>query len=189
LIRRLLREKDLGGINVGTIEDFQAVERQIILLSLTRSNESFVDFDVDSRVGAFRQPKRTNVAMTRAEEVFIVVGNPNIMSKDPIWRQFLWFCLRNGLWFGEGQEAIEEYFKVHPSPRIARHLASPTGSNFFLKNHQPKTGEISDDDIIILSTMEEICIGDLEHATIGLAHHTLSSTREGSSKISSVRNN
>jgi superfamily I DNA and/or RNA helicase len=101
LIRRLLRAANLDGVDVGRIEDYQAVERDVIVLSLTRSDEKFVANDVASRAGVFNQVKRTNVSLTRAEHLFIVVGNPNLMVKDLIWRQWLWFCLRNGVWYGE----------------------------------------------------------------------------------------
>jgi hypothetical protein len=73
LIRRLLRAKQLSGVNVGTIEDYQSVERDVIVLSLTRSSPSFLPIDQHRRVGAFGQPKRANVALTRAEHLMIVV--------------------------------------------------------------------------------------------------------------------
>jgi hypothetical protein len=74
LIRKLLRKKRLGGINVGTIEDYQSVEFDVILLSLVRSTESFIEHDILHRMGVFGQPKRSNVALTRAEFLFIVVS-------------------------------------------------------------------------------------------------------------------
>jgi putative NIF3 family GTP cyclohydrolase 1 type 2 len=74
LIRKLLRQKNLGGINVGTIEDYQSVEFDVILLSLVRSTLSFVEHDIIHRMGVFGQPKRSNVALTRAEFLFVVVS-------------------------------------------------------------------------------------------------------------------
>jgi AAA domain len=74
LIRKLLRKKSLGGINVGTIEDYQSVEFDVILLSLVRSTQSFVEHDMLHRMGVFGQPKRSNVALTRAEFLAIVVS-------------------------------------------------------------------------------------------------------------------
>ena len=73
LIRKLLRSKQLGGINVGTVEDYQSVEFDVILLSLVRSTLSFVQHDIQHRMGVFGQPKRSNVALTRAEFLFVVV--------------------------------------------------------------------------------------------------------------------
>ena len=100
-IRKQLREMYYHDVNVGTIENYQAVEQDVIVLSITRSNKNFVAHDVQQRMGIFNRPKQANVAMTRAENLFIVVGNPDTMWDDPIWRQWLRFCYRNGLWYGE----------------------------------------------------------------------------------------
>lgn len=101
LIRKLLRDQNLGAINVGTIEDYQGVERDVIVLSLTRSSDVFVRHDIQRRIGVFGQFKRSNVALTRAENLFVVVGNPEVMKCDPVWEQWLLFCLRNGIWYGD----------------------------------------------------------------------------------------
>jgi superfamily I DNA and/or RNA helicase len=117
LIRKMLREKGLNGVDVGTVENYQAAERDVVVLSLTRSSEKFIPHDAAGRTGVFNQPKRTNVALTRAENLFIVVGNPNLMVKDSIWKQWLWFCLRNGLWYGDTiDEAVLEKMQdeYHP---------------------------------------------------------------------------
>jgi helicase MOV-10 len=101
-IRKHLRARHYYDVNVGTIENYQAVEQDVIILSLTRANKELVHHDVKNRMGVFGQPKQVNVAMTRAENLFIVVGDPNVMWDDLCWRQFLRFCLRNGLWYGCG---------------------------------------------------------------------------------------
>ncbi len=99
-IRKLLRARNLNAINVGMVEDYQAVERKVIVLSLTRSNAMFVPSDIDRNSGLFDQPKRVNVALTRADDLLIVVGNPIIMKKDPSWSVFLEFCREHGFWYG-----------------------------------------------------------------------------------------
>jgi hypothetical protein len=104
LIRRLLRANKLGNVNVGMVEDYQSMERHVIILSLTRTNKSLMQADVTSGEGLFRQPKRMNVALTRAERVIVVVGEPNIMREDNAWAQWLGFCKDNGLWYGEKGE-------------------------------------------------------------------------------------
>lgn len=100
-IRKLLRSKSLGSVNVGTVEDYQAVERKVIVLSLTRSNEAFLAADIENGEGLFHQPKRMNVALTRAESLLVVVGNPYIMGKDSFWSKWLEFCRAHGLWYNE----------------------------------------------------------------------------------------
>ena len=77
LIRSLLRNEGFSGVNVGTIEDFQGIEMEVVILSLTRSTTGFLSHDIDRRIGAFGQRKQANVALTRAEQLQVVVGNPN----------------------------------------------------------------------------------------------------------------
>ena len=40
---------------------------------------------------------RMNVAITRAKELMVVVGNGALLQRDPYWKSFLQFALRNGL--------------------------------------------------------------------------------------------
>ena len=103
LVRQKLRQLNLGTVNVGIVEDYQAVERDVIILSLTRANPDFMSNDLQRRVGLFKQEKRMNVALTRAEKMLIVVGCPKIMMEDPMWFEWLKFCYTNGLWYGDGE--------------------------------------------------------------------------------------
>ena len=50
------------------------------------------------QVGVIHQPKKFNVALTRAMQGLIVLGNPWVLGQDPCWLAFLKFCWRNGLW-------------------------------------------------------------------------------------------
>jgi len=42
----------------------------------------------------------TPVAVTRAKALLIVVGNPEVLSLDPLWRAFLNYIYLNGGWVG-----------------------------------------------------------------------------------------
>ena len=108
LIRKILRARNLGNVNVGMVEDYQSMERHIIILSLTRTNKSLMHADVRSGEGLFHQHKRMNVALTRAEQILVVVGEPNLMREDRAWMQWLIFCRDNGLWYGEKGEEMEK---------------------------------------------------------------------------------
>lgn len=44
--------------------------------------------------------QRFNVALTRAKALLIVVGNPNILARDPHWQQLLTYCRQNGSYTG-----------------------------------------------------------------------------------------
>jgi hypothetical protein len=150
LIRKLLRLKSLGGVDVGTVENYQAVERDVIVLSMTRSTHAFVESDMERRMGLFGQAKRSNVALTRAEHLLIVVGDPNTMAKDFVWRQFLWFCLRNGLWYGE-TGATESTFHWGSSHRIARHRP-----RFESEETSTSPAEEGKPQVVTVSTLERL---------------------------------
>jgi hypothetical protein len=149
LIRKLLRLKNLGAVDVGTVENYQAVERDVIVLSMTRSTHAFVESDMDRRMGLFGQAKRSNVALTRAEHLLIVVGDPNTMAKDFVWSQFLWFCLRNSLWYGETGET-ESTFHWGSHHRIARHRP-----RFESEETSPSVEE-GKPQVVTVSTMERL---------------------------------
>jgi len=121
LVRRLLRERNLWDVDVGSVEDYQAVERDVIVLSLTRSSPELVPSDIGACSGLYSQSKRINVALTRAENILIVVGNPLSMVKDDVWREWLRFCYQNGLWYGENGGASVEKIMNNVSALISAH--------------------------------------------------------------------
>jgi len=45
-----------------------------------------------------------NVAITRAQALLIVVGNPTLLSLDPIWRSFLNYVHQGGGWRGKAPD-------------------------------------------------------------------------------------
>ena len=43
----------------------------------------------DANLGFWRNPKRFNVAITRAKALLVVVGHPMVLLQDPNWRELL----------------------------------------------------------------------------------------------------
>ncbi|KAJ7397841.1 RNA helicase Mov10l1 [Pitangus sulphuratus] len=80
-IKFLLRSIDLADIKVGTVEEFQGQEYTVIILSTVRSQEDLSD-DEKYCLGFLCNPKRFNVAITRAKALLIVVGNPHVLVKS-----------------------------------------------------------------------------------------------------------
>ncbi|TFK49279.1 P-loop containing nucleoside triphosphate hydrolase protein [Heliocybe sulcata] len=74
---------------VGTVEDFQGQERLVIILSMVRSNTRHISGDLRHSLGFLANPRRTNVALTRARSLLIVIGDPRVLSLDPTWRNWL----------------------------------------------------------------------------------------------------
>lgn len=93
-IRVALKSKgpSFENITVGSCEQFQGQERQVIIISTVRSSTDFDDQDKFFNLGFISNPKRFNVAVTRAKGLLIVVGNPRILGSDPCWGRFLTHC-------------------------------------------------------------------------------------------------
>eukprot|EP00976_Prorocentrum_cordatum_P059794 1175651-Prorocentrum_minimum.AAC.2 len=90
-----------GGVKVGSTELFQGQERKVIILSTVRSSMDHIGFDVLHHLGFLQNPKRFNVATTRACSLMIVVGNPHVLATDPHWACLLRECIRLGGYRGE----------------------------------------------------------------------------------------
>lgn len=67
-------------ISVNTVDGFQGQERDIILISLVRSNDN-------GHIGFLRDLRRMNVAITRARMKLIILGNPATMCRHPFYRK------------------------------------------------------------------------------------------------------
>ncbi|KAM9634009.1 RNA helicase Mov10l1-like [Morphnus guianensis] len=98
-IRFLLRSIDLADIKVGTVEEFQGQEYMVIILSTVRSHEGLFGDDMYC-LGFLSNPKRFNVAITRAKALLIVVGNPHVLVKDPCFCALLEYSLMNRVYVG-----------------------------------------------------------------------------------------
>ena len=99
-LRTQLRNLGLRGVDVGHVEAYQGAEFRVTILSCVRSSKRFLNMDREANMGLYNEPKRFNVAITRAKELLIVVGNANLLKGDPFWNGFLQVMLRNGLYKG-----------------------------------------------------------------------------------------
>ncbi|KAH9948070.1 P-loop containing nucleoside triphosphate hydrolase protein, partial [Amylocystis lapponica] len=86
---------------VGSVEEFQGQERRVIIVSTVRSSRELIKYDAKYTLGFVANPRRFNVAMTRAQALLVVVGDPLVLSIDPIWRLFLNYVHLNGGWRGD----------------------------------------------------------------------------------------
>jgi superfamily I DNA and/or RNA helicase len=74
-------------ISVNTVDGFQGQERDIILISLVRSND-------DGQIGFLRDLRRMNVAITRARMKLIILGDVPTLTRHPFYHQ-LWQYIDN----------------------------------------------------------------------------------------------
>ena len=86
-LRRLLMKREYfkpfrKQISVNTVDGFQGQERDVIVISLVRSND-------EGQIGFLRDLRRMNVAITRARMKVIILGNRKTLTRHPFYRQ-LW---------------------------------------------------------------------------------------------------
>lgn len=71
-----------GQIAVKTIDGFQGQEKDIIYISLVRSNDN-------GEIGFLSDTRRMNVALTRAKKKLVVIGDSATLSYHPFYKDFL----------------------------------------------------------------------------------------------------
>ncbi len=69
-------------INVNTVDSFQGQERDVVYISLVRSNEK-------GEIGFLSDTRRMNVAITRARKKLVVIGDSGTIGQNPFYEQFL----------------------------------------------------------------------------------------------------
>jgi len=86
-LRQLLQKREFfkpyrKAVSVNTVDGFQGQERDVILISLVRSN-------AEGEIGFLRDLRRMNVAITRARMKLIILGNVQTMTQHPFYKR-LW---------------------------------------------------------------------------------------------------
>jgi ATP-dependent RNA/DNA helicase IGHMBP2 len=85
LLRSLSKDK---AVEIGSVDGFQGREKEAIILSLVRSNDT-------GEVGFLDDIRRMNVAMTRARRLLIVIGDSATLSRHPFYLQFIEYADRH----------------------------------------------------------------------------------------------
>jgi ATP-dependent RNA/DNA helicase IGHMBP2 len=85
----LLQHK--GKISINTIDSFQGQERDIVYISMARSN-------AEGNVGFLIDVRRMNVAMTRARKKLIVIGDSATLSSIPFYADFIAYAEAKNAW-------------------------------------------------------------------------------------------
>ena len=68
------------GVSVNTVDGFQGQERDVILISLVRSN-------AEGQIGFLRDLRRMNVAITRARMKLMILGDPATLCRHPFYKR------------------------------------------------------------------------------------------------------
>lgn len=111
-IRRQLRAEDLSVVKVGTVTDYQGQEGGVILISATISSDKSLRTEQSTHQGFLGSPKMFNVAITRACNLLIVVGNPHILIKDTYWGALLRHCIAKNCYTGVDETEMKKQGKL-----------------------------------------------------------------------------
>jgi superfamily I DNA and/or RNA helicase len=75
---------------VDTVDGFQGMEKELIIFSAVRSNQS-------ANVGFLRDFRRLNVMLTRAKRGVVLVGNMQTLENDRYWYEWIRWAKENNL--------------------------------------------------------------------------------------------
>ncbi|XP_065205548.1 putative helicase mov-10-B.1 isoform X2 [Planococcus citri] len=100
-IQKYLNHRGWSKIEVGSVEKFQGNEKLIIIISTVRSSTEQIETDYKFKLGFLKDPRRFNVALTRAMALLIVVGNSNILYCDSNWKEFIDYCIEHKSYEGD----------------------------------------------------------------------------------------
>jgi helicase MOV-10 len=89
----------------GSCEQMQGQEFQVVIISTVRSDSGLLLQDARFNLGFVSSPKRFNVAVTRAQALLIVIGDPRVLRLDPNWLEMMQFCANNNSYFGASLRA------------------------------------------------------------------------------------
>ncbi len=90
LLRELWTNEE-DKIKISTIDGFQGQERDLIIISLVRSNPK-------SEIGFLSDYRRMNVALTRARKKLVVIGDSSTIGNDKFYNQFIQFTQDNNFY-------------------------------------------------------------------------------------------
>ncbi|CAE6434627.1 unnamed protein product [Rhizoctonia solani] len=105
-IRQLFNKIGYGGVEVKVTEDWQGQEKRVIIISTVRSDPELLEEGGLKFLGFVTSPRRTNVALTRAQALVIVIGNGPVLLLDPFWNSFIRYVHSSGGSTGDDLQGI-----------------------------------------------------------------------------------
>lgn len=83
--RLQIRFAGVSHVKVETVDSFQGQERDVVYISLVRSNDK-------GEIGFLKDYRRLNVAMTRAKKKLVIIGDSATVGQDKFFASLIDFC-------------------------------------------------------------------------------------------------
>ncbi len=87
-------------ITIDTVDGFQGQERDLMMISLTRSND-------DGEIGFLSEERRMNVAITRAKKKLVLIGDSSTLASNKFFDRLLSYVEKVG-----GYKSVWEFFEA-----------------------------------------------------------------------------
>ena len=88
-IKRQLKKLE-SVIEVSTVDGFQGREKEVIIITMVRSNPR-------GEIGFLSNEKRMNVAITRAKRLCVLIGDSGTVSKNSFLKSLVEYFKQNGV--------------------------------------------------------------------------------------------
>ncbi|KAJ1856125.1 ATP-dependent RNA helicase [Coemansia sp. RSA 1822] len=116
-------------VEVASVDAFQGREKDYIIVSCVRNNEH-------QGIGFLSDPRRLNVALTRARYGIVVLGSPKVLSRNPLWHELLsYYKLHGVLVEGQLSNLVQSTVRLS-KPRAPRGSHALSGRSMVM---QPNT--------------------------------------------------
>ena len=94
----MLRSIGLNAIRVGSIDDYQGQEENVVIVSTVFAGPHLSNASRGNKLdlGLLGNPRRFNVAVTRASSLLVVIGKSNSIRRDPCWKDLISLCVEMG---------------------------------------------------------------------------------------------
>jgi len=88
----LKKHNNVENLEINTVDGFQGREKELILVSLVRSNNS-------NNIGFLRDLRRINVTLTRAKRKLIIIGDSSTVKTHQTYENLISYIKKNGLYY------------------------------------------------------------------------------------------